>query len=326
MLHKGNIRRETSYQRQDLTLESGSDNATVPRRRSPLTVEVFVPTISRPTLALTLKSLDEQTFKDYTLRLDKGDEQALDKTLKMARESAADLVAICEDDAEFPPTWLEDLLTFFDLPKTGFAGGPMIPLVTGSSTKTERAAAFVSQSFFGSLWMSRRSKDGVFAEERTETGLVAVGVYRRSVLLSVLEEGWGKIPTGAWETYVFTRMREIGYSTLFVPGGRFYHAPRSSFRQLARQAYRSGVGRMAVFRSRPKMALRVGSIVLPLFAVAYFIEASSHAFYWPAVMYLGLVFIAGGFDPWNFAALITVHFSYTAGLLVGIVKRDVKWT
>ncbi|MDG6919463.1 MAG: glycosyltransferase [Nitrososphaerota archaeon] len=290
------------------------------------TVEVFIPTISRPSLKQTLKSLEEQTFRDYSERVDRGPEPFLDKTLKMAKESKADLVAIWDDDAEFPPKWLEGILPYFDLPRAGFVGGPMIPLVTNSSTRTERAAAFVSQSFFGSLWMSRRSKEGAFAEERTETGIVGVGVYRRELLLRVLEERWEEIPRGAWETYAFTRMKELGYATIFTPEGRFYHAPRSTFRQLAKQAYRSGVGRMAVFRSKPRMAVRAGSIVLPLLGLAYFIEASAHAFYWPAVVYLGLIFVAGGFDPWNFAALITVHFSYTAGLLVGIVKRDVKWT
>lgn len=244
----------------------------------------------------------------------------------MVKESNADLVAICDDDAEFPSKWIEGIISYFDLPRVGFVGGPMIPMVTASSTRTERAAAFVSQSFFGSLWMSRRSKDGVFAEERTETGIVGVGMYRREVLLRVLQEGWGEIPRGAWETYVFTRMRESGYITLFVPEGRFYHAPRSSFRQLAKQAYRSGVGRMAFFRSKPTMAIRMGSIVLPIVALAYFIEATSHAFYWPAFVYLGLVLVAGGFDLWNFAAILTMHTSYTFGLLVGVFKRHATWT
>lgn len=289
-------------------------------------MEVFVPTIMRPSLARTLKSLEEQTFRRYSQRVDNGPEQFLDKVLRMTRESKADLVAIWDDDAEFSPGWLEGILAYFDLPRVGFAGGPMIPLVTDSSTRTERAAAFVTQSFFGSLWMARRAKESDFAEERTETGLVGVGIYRRELLLSVLEEGWQKIPRGAWETYVFTRMRELGYSTLSVPEGRFYHAPRSTFGQLAKQAYRSGVGRMAVFRSKPRLAIRAGSVVLPLLALMYFIEASSHAFYWPAVVYLGLVFVAGGFDPWNFAALLTVHASYTLGLLVGLVKRDASWT
>jgi hypothetical protein len=288
-------------------------------------VEVFLPTIRRPSLARTLLSLENQSFKEYFLRIDDGPEQALDKYFKMAMESKADLVAICEDDAEFPPGWLEGLLPYFDLPEVGFVGGPMIPLVTSSSTRTERAAAFASGSFFGSLWMSRRSRDGAFAEERTETGIVAVGVYRREVLRGILAEGCGKIPSGAWETYVFTRMKEIGYKTLFAPEGRFYHAPRSSFGQLARQAYRSGVGRMAVFRSKPRMAIRTGSIVLPMLALAYFVEASSHFFWWPAILYVGAVFVAGGFDPWNLAAILTTHVAYTFGLVVGTVKRNVSW-
>lgn len=290
------------------------------------TVEVFIPTISRPSLARTLKSLEGQSYKNREVRLDKGPDPFLDKTAKMARESTADLVAIWDDDAEFPPEWLERLLPYFDRPRVAFVGGPMIPLVSDASTRTERAAAFVSQSFFGSLWMSRRSKDGGFVEERTETGLVGVGIYRREVLLRILEEGREKVPKGAWETYVFTRMRELGYTTLFVPEGRFYHAPRSTFGSLARQAYRSGVGRMAVFRTKPRMAIRAGSIVLPLLALAYFIEASAHAFYWPAIVYLGLVFVAGGFDPWNFAATLAVHASYTFGLLVGIFRRNASWT
>jgi GT2 family glycosyltransferase len=273
-----------------------------------------------------LETLERQTFKDFTLRVDKGPEQFLDKTLKMARESTADLVAICDDDAEFPPEWLRGLLSYFDMPEAGFVGGPMIPLVTNSSTRTERAAAFATQSFFGSLWMSRRARDGDFAEERTETGLVGVGMYRRELLLRILSEDWNRIPRGAWETYVFTRMRELGYSTLFAPEGRFYHAPRTGFKQLAKQAYRSGVGRMAVFRSKPKMALRTGSIVLPILGLAYLIEASSHSFYWPAIVYLGLIFVAGGFDPWNFMAIFTTHVSYTSGLMAGIFAKDVKWT
>lgn len=298
----------------------------VPEAVSQLKLEVFIPTISRSSLARTLESLEEQSYARHTLRLDGGPEEFLDKTLRMARESESDLVAIWDDDAEFPSSWLEGLLPYFDLPRVAFVGGPMIPFVDGSSTRTERAAAFVSQSFFGSLWMSRRSKQGTYVEERTETGIVGVGIYRRDILLRILEEGWGKIPRGAWETYVFTRMREMGYATLFAPEGRFYHSPRSSFRQLVRQAYRSGVGRMAVFRSKPRLAIRAGSIVLPILSLAYFVEASSHAFYWPAIVYLGLILVAGGFDPWNFAALLSTHASYTFGLIVGLFKRDAKWT
>lgn len=289
-------------------------------------VEVFVPTINRPSLARTLASLEAQSFKGYVLKIDDGPERALDKYFKMARESRAGLVAVCEDDAEFPPGWLEGLLPYFDLPRIGFVGGPMIPLITSTSTRTERAAAFAAESFFGSLWMSRRSKDGTIAEERTETGIVAVGIYRREILQKVLAEGWGKIPSGAWETYVFTRMKELGYATLFAPEGRFYHAPRTSFWQIARQAYRSGVGRMAVLRSKPRIAVRAGSLVLPILGLAYFVEAASHAFFWPIILYVGLVFIAGGFDPWKFAAILTTHISYTVGLIVGIVKRDASWT
>ncbi len=258
--------------------------------------------------------------------MEAGPGQALEKYLKMVREAKTDLVAIWEDDAEFPPDWLKDLLPYFDLPRVGFAGGPMIPLLTSSASRTQRAAGFVSQSFFGSLWMSRRAKDGAFAEERTETGLTAVGIYRREVLLRIMQENWNEIPRGAWETYVLTRMRELGYTTLFAPEGRFYHEPRSSFGQLAKQAYRSGVGRMAVFRSKPKMAVRAGSIVLPLILLAYFIEASSHGFLWPVVLYFGLIFVAGGFDPWNFFAIFVTHATYTAGLIVGLFKRHASWT
>ena len=289
-------------------------------------IEVFVPTIRRPSLQKTLLSLKQQSFKEYSLRIDDGPEKALDKYFRMAKESKADLVAVCEDDAVFPSNWLEGLISNFDLPSVGFVGGPMIPLITDTSSRTERAAAFATESFFGSLWMSRRSKDGNIAEERTETGIVAVGVYRRATLLKILEEGWGKIPSGAWETYVFTRMKELGYSTIFAPEGRFYHAPRTTFRQIARQAYRSGVGRMAVLRSKPRMALRAGSLVVPILGLAYFVEASSHAFYWPIILYVGLVFVAGGFDVWNFAAILTTHISYTLGLLVGLVKRHASWT
>ena len=287
---------------------------------------MFVPTIDRPSLARTLKSLECQTYPGFSVRVDRGPEPFLDKTLRMARDSGAELVAICDDDAEFPPRWLEGLVQYFDSPSVSFVGGPMIPLITDSSSRTEKAAAFVSQSFVGSLWMARRSNEGAFAEQRTETGIVGVGVYRRETLKRALEEGGDKIPRGAWETYVFTKMKEWGYRTIFAPEGRFYHSPRSSFRQLARQAFRSGVGRMAVFRTKPRMAMRIGSLVLPMFALAYFIEASAHAFYWPAVVYVGLVFVAGGFDLWNFAAILIVHASYTSGLLVGLFRRHASWT
>jgi cellulose synthase/poly-beta-1,6-N-acetylglucosamine synthase-like glycosyltransferase len=293
---------------------------------APGTVEVFIPTISRPSLRRTLDSIEQQTFKDFEVRVVDGQTSFLDKTVQMTRESKADFVAICDDDAVFPPTWLESLLVYFDMPNVGFVGGPMIPLLTNSSSRTERAAAFATSSFFGSLWMARRAKEGDIAEERTETGLVGVGVYRTRLLSNILEEGKDDIPGGAWETYTFTRMRELGFKTIFVPQGRFYHAPRTTFGQLARQAFRSGVGRMAVFRSKPSLALRAGSIILPILGLAYLIEASSHAFYWPIVVYLGLTFVAGGFNPWNLAAILTVHASYTVGLLVGLFRRHVPWT
>ena len=83
---------------------------------------------------------------------------------------------------------------------------------------------------------------------------------------------------------------------------------------------------MAVMRAKPKMVLRAGTVILPIVLLAYLIEASSHAFYWPLFLYIGVLFLAGGFDLWNFAALLTVHISYTIGLLVGIFRKDVSWT
>lgn len=295
---------------------------------------MVIPTLGRESLAATRVSLETQTLKPIVIvKNSPGD--TLIKIKEAVNESDAELIAIADDDAVYPNDWIQNLAQAF-APQVGFVGGPCLPLLNESSTSAEKAIAEVTTNWFGTSNMSYRMKVKGKVREADETNLIGSGMYRRKVLEKILDEEYDRIPPAAWETYVFTRIRQLGFKTLYNPKGFFYHKPRSNIFSFAKQIFRCGMGRMNFFKQFPSsLATKFYMLIPPLF-VAYLILFFSLALVnlpisgIPLILYVAAIMLIGygpkhssRFQPLYF---FTLHSAYGLGMLYGLVRNDRTWT
>ncbi|MDE1824349.1 MAG: glycosyltransferase [Candidatus Micrarchaeota archaeon] len=300
----------------------------------PMAITAIIPTLGRSTLEVAVKSLQEQT-EAPVLIIKNGDEDTLIKIKEAVDEAKTELVAIADDDAQYPKDWIANLSKSFS-PKVGFVGGPCLPLLDESSTDAERCIAEVTASFWGTSNMSYRFKGKGKTRDADETNLIGNGLYRREVFKKLLDEEYDKIPPAAWETYIFTRIRQLGYRTVFDPGGKFYHKQRTNIFSFAKQIFRSGTGRVVFFKRFPKQIPLKFYIFFPMlfdiylflfFLLAYLNMPISGL---PLVAYVAFVMlISYGFNhhkskwlPFYYTAM---HLSYGLGLIIGFFKSSRTW-
>jgi GT2 family glycosyltransferase len=267
-----------------------------------------------------------------------GAEDTLIKIKQAVNEATTDFIVIADDDAEYPSDWIDRLMKAVN-PWVGFVGGPCLPLLDGGSSDAERCIAEVTASWFGTSNMSYRTKAKGKVRDADETNLVGNGLYRRQLLKFILDEEFDKIPISAWETYVFTRIRQMGYKTLFNPQAFFYHKQRTNIFSFSKQIFRSGTGRMGFFKRFPQQIPLKFYIFFPmlfvLYLVAYFALASF--LYLPPVDSLpllayiaALLFVSYGLNKHKSKALafyyVAMHLSYGVGMIVGLFRSQQRWT
>lgn len=244
-------------------------------------------------------------------------------------ESQSDLIAYVDDDGVYPSSWLETLKAEFKNEKVGFAGGPCVPLIDEHSSKTEKAIATATSSFFGTTSMSYRAKVEGTVRDADETNLLGNGLYRRDVYAKILNEEWDRIPPAAQETYILTSMRMKGYKTLFVPKAIFYHRPRSSLSRFSKQIFRSGMGRMVFFKQFPRQLLRKVYITFPMIFVLYLLTLPLWGFT-PLLLYVAVNLacsLASSSRNWRLPLVyLVMHLSYGLGMLYGIFKNERTWS
>lgn len=290
--------------------------------------------MGRPSLAATRKALQEQTIKAPIIEK-KDDRDTLIKIKEAVNKATTDFVAIADDDAVYASNWLEELL----IPMTdtvGFVGGPCIPLIDETSSNAEKAIAEVTSNYFGTSNMSYRMKVNGKIRDADETNLLANGLYRREVFAKILNEEYDKIPPTGWETYVLTRIRQLGYRTVYNPQAGFKHHMRSNLFSFSRQIFRSGVGRMNFFKRFPKEMrgkfYMLGPSAFLVYLVSFFVLNWFNIYPLtglPLIAYV-LILMLVSYIPKHssrFQALyyFTMHMSYGAGMIFGMVRNYRTW-
>lgn len=297
-------------------------------------VTAILPTLGRVSLQEATKSLNAQTAKPIII-IKQGPEDTLIKLKEAVNEATTELVAVADDDAIYPADWLDNLSKTFG-PRIGFVGGPCVPLLDEGSSSAEKAIAEVTSNWFGTSNMSYRMKVKGNIREADETNLIGNGMYRREVLAKILNEEFQDIPPAAWETYVFTRIKQLGYKTLYNPRGVFYHKMRSNIFSFSRQIFRCGMGRINFFKRFPLELLfkfyMLGPMVFLLYLVVFFLGAMVNLPITgtPLIGYTAIiVLISYGFkhsSRFQVFYYLVMHLSYGAGMLYGLMKNDRTWT
>ena len=298
-------------------------------------ITAIIPTLGRDTLQKAEQSLKEQTDVPIII-IKRGDEDTLIKLKEGVNEATTEFIAVADDDAVYPKEWIANLRKVMT-EKVGYAGGPCLPLLDDDSSDAERCIAEVTSSFWGTTNMSYRFKKGKKVKNADETNLIGNGLYRREVYAKIVNDEFDKIPVAAWETYIFTRIRQLGYKTLFVPSGMFYHQQRGNIFRFALQIARSGTGRMVFFRRFPKQLLPKFYILFPMlfdiylflfFLLAYLNYPISGV---PLILYVAfLMLISFGFNKhkskWLWAYYLTMHIWYGLGMIRGLFGSQETWT
>lgn len=301
------------------------------------TIKAVMTTLGRPTLKRALDSMDQQSFPVDVI-VKKGPGDTISKMSEALKEIDTDLLVWLDDDAVYPKDWIKSLEAVFDDPQVAYAAGSCLPLtmLDEKSSDAEKCIAEVTSTFFGTTNMSQRHKLGSKIQDRDETNLMGSGMYRVSIFKEIFKEP-EKVPPGFSETYIIQRMRMMGYRTLYVPDGFFYHKQRSNIFSFARQIYRSGVGRMNFFVQYPREGLKKFYIFAPMAFLIYLITFFGLAFInepisgLPLVGYVAaLMFMSFFFNKykskWLWAYYFTMHMSYGFGMIVGLFKSKVTWS
>lgn len=305
-------------------------------------ITAIIPTLGRPSLASARLSLEMQSERPYLIILNDS-RDTLIKIKEGFEQARTELVAICDDDAVYPVDWIEKLSSAFS-PSVGYAGGAVVPHIKADSNRVEKGIGEVTSSIFGTSNMSYRQKIPLKTHDADETNLIGNGMYRRSLMLELLTQEYQKIPPAAWETYILTRMREMGYQTLSVKGAYFWHKQRETVGSFAKQIYRCGIGRTNYLKRFPREALKKYFILFPPIFVSYlflylflqvFVHVTNFAYppiwgLWPIISYLILDFAACLFTVKTnrilaFALFPLMHISYGIGILVGMLKNKSTW-
>jgi GT2 family glycosyltransferase len=302
------------------------------------TVAAVMTTLGRPTLRRALDSINSQSFKVSKLIVKQGPGDTISKMAAALKEIDSDLVVWLDDDAVYPEDWVKSLEEVFEDDQVSYAAGTCLPLtmLDENSSDAEKCIAEVTSTFFGTMNMSQRHKLGTKVQDRDETNLMGSGMYRTSVMKEIFKEP-EKVPPGFSETYIIQRMRMMGYRTLYVPSGFFYHKQRSNIFSFSRQIYRSGVGRMNFFMQFPKEGVKKFYTFAPMFFLIYLVAFFALAFVnlpitnLPLIAYIALLTLMSfGFNKyktrWLWLYYLTMHFSYGFGMLVGLFKSKVTWT
>src|SRR5438128_11640673 len=94
-------------------------------------VTAVIPSLGRESLSETMLSLIGQS-EPMQLKVNMGKADTFTKIRDSVKECETALVAICDDDAIYPPSWIHTLAKVFADPKVGFAGGPCLPWLSAN--------------------------------------------------------------------------------------------------------------------------------------------------------------------------------------------------
>jgi GT2 family glycosyltransferase len=286
-----------------------------------------------------LDSLANQTYKVVMTINKDGEGDTVSKMASALETIDTDVLVWLDDDAVYPDKWIESLVRVFQDSKVAYAAGTCLPLskLDGDASDAEKCIDETNSTVFGSFNTSQRLRPGRKTEERDETNLMGSGMYRTIVMKEIFKEP-ERVPPEFSETYIIHTMRRMGFKTMYVPGGSFYHKARPNIFSFSRQIFRSGIGRMLFFKQYPSEALKKFYMLIPMFFLLYltsFFTLNLLSIFpitgLPLTAYVALLMIISfGFNKhkskWLWAYYLIRHLSYGAGLVAGLFgRREKTW-
>ena len=242
-----------------------------------------------------------------------------------------DLLLFLDDDVTVPPDLLRRLADLAARhPEATVFGGPNE--TPPGSSRFQIIQGAVLSSLMGAGPVGRRygARHAGAADERWFT-LCNLAVRRRAMLPFVSHL------VCAEENALLAELRRRGARMRYEPGLRVFHARRPSRRSFAQQMFKYGRGRGQLMARRPQTVraayLAPSAWLLYLLALPVLLTAGV----WPAlvlapaILYAFLLGISAGWIgftlrriaavPLAFALLATIHFSYGAGVIRGLLSR-----
>jgi hypothetical protein len=156
------------------------------------------------------------------------------------------VIAFLDDDAEAEAGWFSELMSAFDDPVVGGAGGTVLPNWTAGPP------AWFPPEFWWVVGCSYAGQGEAVAEIRNPIG--ANMAARRRVFEQVggFREEVGRVgtlPLGCEETELSIRARRAGYTIWFRPGAIVHHvvpASRTTFAYFLRRCFAEGMSKAVV--------------------------------------------------------------------------------
>ncbi|ABB33112.2 glycosyl transferase family 2 [Geobacter metallireducens RCH3] len=237
------------------------------------------------------------------------------------------LVYFLDDDSLVDPAFLQRAVERFVDPRVAAVGGPS--LTPATDTFFQRAVGLVISSPFGGGGARNRYRRTGAARPSSERELILCNLaFRRELFLA-----FGGLDERLYpneENELMDRLLTDGWLLVHDPELAIYRSQRPSFRAFMRQFFGYGTGRGEQTRIA---GLRHGIDFAPAFFLAYLLLlpwAPTLLWFIPLICYGALLIAAAVAAAWQgrapaaipllFILFPTLHLSYGAGLLKGVLR------
>ena len=200
-----------------------------------------------------------------------------------AGEAKGDILAFLDSDCRAGRGWLKELVPFFAFGEVGAVGG-FVEGYFKTSHLDRYEEVFSSLNMGRRILLGRRSGSGFYVP--TCNLLVREDVFN---LAGGFTEGMhvGEDVDFCW------RLRDLGYSLLYVPAGSVAHRHRNKLSQMLRRRFAYGTSEAALYLKHPEKKKQLS---VPLFDGLSFLALSCAVLSGtPALLLLVPVFFAAGY-------------------------------
>ena len=246
---------------------------------------------------------------------------------KGIRASEGELIAFVDADCVVPKNWLAVLTEAFEKysevdPNLAAVGGSNIP-PQGDSNRFRTALGIMLNSYLGSLG-SVQGK--IFTEPKEVNSLACLNVLfdkKKLIETGMFDLEMKNLGEDAELNY---RVREKGYTLMYVPGSLVYHKLRVSPKKWMVNMFRYGQGRIVMFRKHPPLLgfhYTLPLCFLPVFCLV-FLSFRAGSFWLFPLLYFPVLFLYSVLISirnrkwylvlWVFYCYLITHWSYSTGM------------
>ncbi|HEY6187667.1 MAG TPA: glycosyltransferase family 2 protein [Pyrinomonadaceae bacterium] len=248
------------------------------------------------------------------------------------REATGEIIVRVDGHCEIAPDYVSRSVQCLEEEEADGVGGP---IETIGDTRTARAIALAMSSKFGVGGSAFRT----IKDRRMFVETVAFPAYTRRAIerAGLFDE---ELVRNQDDEYNY-RLCKLGGRLLLAPEIRSRYYSRSSFRSLWRQYFQYGYWKVRVMQKHPRQ-MRLRQFAPPLFVASLAVALTLAPFSVPGALALGLLLITyallnlaasvialrgveAGLLPLLLLAHPTLHLSYGAGFLVGLVRFWNRW-